>query len=310
MGRLFRRKDDVPKRSLWDRFKDVARMDVRELVLGVDAGSLEALETLLIESDFGVPTSLALVAEVERLAKLGYIKSDDEFRKALATQIERTLRNGNADPTLRKAASGPTVILVIGVNGAGKTTFIGKLAADARKRGQRVLVGAADTFRAGAIDQLRVWAERAGADFVGAAAGSDPASVAYDAVDAGIKRGMDLVIVDTAGRLHTSDDLMTELRKIDRVIKKRLPDAPHETLLVLDGTIGQNALSQARVFSAAVLVTGVVVTKLDGTAKGGIVVAVHEALDVPIKFVGLGEQIGDLDPFDATSYARELVDSQ
>jgi fused signal recognition particle receptor len=309
MGRLFRRKDDVPKRSLWDRFKDVARMDVRELVLGVDAGSLEALETLLIESDFGVPTSLALVAEVERLAKLGYIKTDDEFRKALSAQIEKSLRNGNADPALRKAASGPTVVLVIGVNGAGKTTFIGKLAADARKRGQRVLVGAADTFRAGAIDQLRVWAERAGADFVGAAAGSDPASVAYDAVDAGIKRGADLVIVDTAGRLHTSDDLMTELRKIDRVIKKRLPDAPHETLLVLDGTIGQNALSQARVFSAAVLVTGVVVTKLDGTAKGGIVVAVHEALDVPVKFVGVGEQLGDLDPFDATAYARELVES-
>ena len=284
-------------------------MDVRELVLGVDPGSLEALETLLIESDFGVPTSLALVAEVERLAKLGYIKTDDEFRKALSREIEKSLRSGNADPALRKASSGPTVILVIGVNGAGKTTFIGKLAADARKRGQRVLVGAADTFRAGAIDQLRVWAERAGADFVGAAAGSDPASVAYDAVDAGIKRGADLVIVDTAGRLHTSDDLMTELRKIDRVIKKRLPDAPHETLLVLDGTIGQNALSQARVFSTAVLVTGVVVTKLDGTAKGGIVVAVHEALDVPVKFVGLGEQIGDLDPFDATEYARELVES-
>ena len=282
-------------------------MDVRELVLGVDAGSLEALETLLIESDFGVPTSLALVAEVERLAKLGFIRTDDEFRNALAGQIEKSLRNGNADPALRKAAQGPTVVLVIGVNGAGKTTFIGKLAADARKRGQRVLVGAADTFRAGAIDQLRVWAERAGAEFVGAAAGSDPASVAYDAVDAGIKRGVDVVIVDTAGRLHTSDDLMTELRKINRVINKRLPDAPHETLLVLDGTIGQNALSQARVFATAVAVTGVVVTKLDGTAKGGIVVAVHDALDVPIKYVGVGEQIGDLEPFDAAAYARELV---
>ncbi len=284
-------------------------MDVRELVMGVDAGSLEALESLLIESDFGVPTSLALVAEVERLAKLGYIKTDNEFRAALSKQIEGVLRKGNADPALRRAAQGPTVILVIGVNGAGKTTFIGKLSADARKRGQRVLLGAADTFRAGAIDQLRVWSERAGVDFVGGAAGSDPASVAYDAVDAGIKRGVDTVIVDTAGRLHTSDDLMTELRKINRVITKRLPDAPHETLLVLDGTIGQNALSQARTFSAAVPVTGIVVTKLDGTAKGGIVVAVHEALDVPIKFVGLGEQIGDLEAFDATSYAKELVDS-
>ena len=309
MGRLFRRKDDVPKRSLWDRFKDVARMDVRELVLGVDPGSLEALETLLIESDFGVPTSLALVAEVERLAKLGYIKTDDEFRRALAREIEKSLRSGNAEPALLRAKQGPTVILVIGVNGAGKTTFIGKLAADARQRGKRVLVGAADTFRAGAIDQLRVWAERAGAEFVGGAAGSDPASVAYNAVEQGMKSGVDLVIVDTAGRLHTSDDLMTELRKINRVIKKRIPEAPHETLLVLDGTIGQNALSQARVFATAVQVTGVVVTKLDGTARGGIVVAVHEALDVPIKFVGLGEQIGDLDPFDASAYAKELVGS-
>jgi fused signal recognition particle receptor len=201
------------------------------------------------------------------------------------------------------------VLLVIGVNGAGKTTFIGKLSASVRAQGRSVLLGAADTFRAGAIDQLRVWAERAGVDFVGGAPGSDPAAVAYDAVDAGITRGVDLIIIDTAGRLHTSDDLMTELRKIHRVIKKRLPEAPHEVLLVLDGTIGQNALSQARTFSAAVPVTGVVVTKLDGTAKGGVVVAVHEALDVPIKFVGLGEQIGDLEPFDAGEYARELVDA-
>ena len=172
-----------------------------------------------------------------------------------------------------------------------------------------MLLGAADTFRAGAIDQLRVWASRAEVDFVGGAAGSDPASVAFDAVDAGVIRGCDIVIVDTAGRLHTSDDLMTELRKIHRVISKRLPDAPHEVLLVLDGTIGQNALAQARAFSAAVPVTGLVVTKLDGTAKGGIVVAVHEALNVPVKFVGLGEQIGDLGIFDATAYARELVDT-
>ena len=222
--------------------------------------------------------------------------------------IEKGLRNGNADPSLIVAPTAPTVILVIGVNGAGKTTFIGKLSAMLKARGQRVLVGAADTFRAGAIDQLRVWAERAGVDFVGGAPGSDPASVAFDAVDAGVTRGVDVVIVDTAGRLHTSDDLMTELRKINRVIKKRMPEAPHEVLLVLDGTIGQNALSQARTFTAAVPVTGVVVTKLDGTAKGGIVVAVHEALDVPIKFVGVGEKLGDLEPFDAGDYARELVD--
>ena len=254
-------------------------------------------------------TSLALVADVEFRAKRGEVKTEAEFRGALAKGIEAALRKGNADPALFRAATGPTVVLVIGVNGAGKTTFIGKLSAQFKQEGKKVLLGAADTFRAGAIDQLRVWAERAGVDFVGGAPGSDPASVAFDAVDAGITRGADVVIVDTAGRLHTSDDLMTELRKIHRVIMKRLPDAPHEVLLVLDGTIGQNALSQARTFSAAVPVTGIVVTKLDGTAKGGIVVAVHEALNVPIKFVGLGEQIGDLEPFHAGDYAKELVEA-
>lgn len=309
MARLFRRKAEAPQRSLWQRFKDVAFTDVSVLFKGVDEGSLESLETLLIESDFGVTTSLALVADVEYRAKRGEVKTEAEFRRALAQGIEASLRKGNSDTALRTAASGPTVMLIIGVNGAGKTTFIGKLSAQLQSEGKRVLLGAADTFRAGAIDQLRVWAERAKVDFVGGAPGSDPASVAFDAVDAGITRGADVVIVDTAGRLHTSDDLMTELRKIHRVITKRLPDAPHEVLLVLDGTIGQNALSQARTFTAAVPVTGVVITKLDGTAKGGIVVAVHEALDVPIKFVGLGEQIGDLEPFDAGEYARELVEA-
>ena len=269
MSRLFRKKDDVPKRSLWQRVKDVVRTDFGVLLRGgVDQGSLEALETLLIESDFGVPTSLALVAEVERLAKRGEVKTESEFRDALANGVEAALRSGNADPALHMAASGPTVILVIGVNGAGKTTFIGKLTAEFKKQGKKVLLGAADTFRAGAIDQLRVWADRSGVEFVGGAPGSDPASVAFDAIDAGITRACDIVIVDTAGRLHTSDDLMTELRKINRVITKRLPDAPHEVLLVLDGTIGQNALSQARTFSAAVAVSGIVVTKLDGTEIG------------------------------------------
>lgn len=309
MSRLFRRKDEEPKRSLWQRVKDLVRTDVGVLFKGVDAGSLEALETLLIESDFGVSPSLALVAEVERRHRRGEVKTEAEFRQALADGVEAALTKGNSNPALHRAASGPTVLLVIGVNGAGKTTFIGKLSAMYRAQGKRVLVGAADTFRAGAIDQLRVWAERAGADFIGGAAGADPASVAFDAVDAGVTRNVDLIIVDTAGRLHTSDDLMTELRKIHRVIGKRLPDAPHEVLLVLDGTIGQNALAQARTFANAVPITGLVVTKLDGTAKGGIVVAVHEALDVPVKFVGVGEQVGDLEPFDAATYARELVEA-
>ena len=309
MARLFRRKDEVPRRSLWARVKDLVRTDLTVLFTGVDEGSLEALESLLIEGDFGVPTSLALVAEVERRARRGEVRTEAEFRAALAEGIEAALRRGHADPALRMADAAPTVLLVIGVNGAGKTTFIGKLAARLRGEGKRVLVGAADTFRAGAIDQLRVWAERSGADFVGGAAGGDPAAVAFDAVEAGVTRGCDVVIVDTAGRLHTSDDLMAELRKVHRVIGKRLPGAPHEVLLVLDGTIGQNALAQARTFAAAVPVTGVVVTKLDGTAKGGIVVAVHEALDVPVKFVGIGEQVGDLEPFDAALFARELVEA-
>lgn len=308
--RLFRKKDDVPKRSIWQRIKDAARTDFGVLLRGgVDQGSLEELETLLIEGDFGVTTSLALVAEVERLAKRGDVKTEAEFRAALANGVEAALRKGNADPALHFANSGPTVLLVIGVNGAGKTTFIGKLCAQLHRDGKKVLVGAADTFRAGAIDQLRVWAERSKADFVGGKPGSDPAAVAFDAVDAGISRGADVIIIDTAGRLHTSDDLMTELRKINRVIAKRMPDAPHEVLLVLDGTIGQNALAQARTFAKAVPISGLVITKLDGTAKGGIVVAVHAELDVPVKFVGLGEQIGDLEPFDAAEYAREVVDT-
>lgn len=308
--RLFRKKDDVPKRSIWQRIKDAALTDVGVLIRGgVDEGSLEALEELLLEGDFGVTTSLALVAEVERLAKRGEVKTEEQFRNALAKGVERTLLAGNSDPALNFASGEPTVLLVIGVNGAGKTTFIGKLCAQLKNEGKSVLVGAADTFRAGAIDQLRVWAERSGTDFVGGKPGSDPAAVAYDAVDAGISRNVDVVIIDTAGRLHTSDDLMTELRKVNRVITKRMPTAPHEVLLVLDGTIGQNALSQARNFTKVVPVTGLVITKLDGSAKGGIVVAVHAELDVPVKFVGLGEQLGDLEAFDAAGFAREVVDT-
>jgi fused signal recognition particle receptor len=197
---------------------------------------------------------------------------------------------------------------VIGVNGAGKTTFIGKLASRLRRAGKKVVVGAGDTFRAGAIDQLRLWAERTGADFVGGKPGGDPAAVAFDAIDAGVTRGADIVIIDTAGRLHTSNDLMDELRKVARVIGRRLPDAPHETLLVLDGTIGQNAVAQAKTFAGAVPITGLVVTKVDGTAKGGIVVAVHEAIDAPVKFLGTGEQADDLELFDAAEFAREVLE--
>ena len=309
MARLFQRAGDVAKKSLWQRIKDIALTDVGVIAQGgVKVGSIEQLEEVLIAADFGVPTTLRLVADVESLAQQGLVRTEDEFLGALRHGVETALRAGNSDPAMAVAATKPTVVLVIGVNGAGKTTFIGKLAARYRKQGRRVLVAAGDTFRAGAIDQLRVWAERVGAEFVAGKPGSDPAAVAFDALDAAATRGVDVVLVDTAGRLHTSDNLMEELKKVARVIRKRISDAPHETLLVLDGTIGQNAVAQARTFSAAVPVTGLVVTKVDGTARGGVVVAVHEAIDVPVKFIGTGEKVGDLAPFDAAEFAQAVFE--
>jgi fused signal recognition particle receptor len=307
MARQFK-KTDTPKRSLWERVKDVALHDVGVMVRGgVSEGSLEALEVLLLESDFGVPVTMRLVEEVRRRAARGEVKTDEDFRRALAEGIEGALTTGKTDVAIARNVTAPTVILIVGVNGAGKTTFIGKLSNRLRKEGRTVMVAAADTFRAGAIDQLRVWAERTRTEFVGATQGADPAAVAFDAIDAATARGIDTLIIDTAGRLHTSGGLMDELKKVARVVAKRLPGAPHETLLVLDGTIGQNAVQQAKVFSEAVPVSGLVVTKLDGTAKGGVVVAVHEAIDVPVKFLGIGEQADDLEVFDAKEFAAELV---
>ncbi len=306
--RILRKESDVPRRSLWQKIKDVALTDVGVIVRGgVSPGSLERLEELLLEADFGVPTTMRLVEEVERRAQRGLVKTQDDFLAALHSGVVEALRSGNAGTTMIMAAQGTTVVLVVGVNGAGKTTFIGKLASRLTSQGKRVVVAAGDTFRAGAVDQLRVWAERTGAAFVGARSGADPAAVAFDAIDSAVARGADVLIVDTAGRLHTSEGLMTELQKVARVIAKRLPGAPHETLLVLDGTVGQNAVQQARQFSAAVPVTGLVVTKLDGTARGGVVVAVHEAIDVPVKFIGTGESADDLQVFDADDFARDLL---
>jgi fused signal recognition particle receptor len=308
-GRIVRRAGDLPTRSLWTKIKDVALIDVAALArTGAIQGSLESLEEILLEADFGVPTTMRLVAEIEGQARRGFVKTQDQFLAALRKAIETSLRSGNSDPSIRYVESGPTVILVVGVNGAGKTTFIGKFSESLKRKKMSALVGAADTFRAGAIDQLRTWAERSGADFVGGNPGSDPASVAFDAVDAGITRRKDVVIVDTAGRLHTSGSLMEEMKKIDRVVRKRLPTAPHETLLVLDGTIGQNAVVQAKTFAEAIPITGLVITKVDGTAKGGIVLAVHDALDVPVKFIGVGEKATDLLAFDAADFAREVLE--
>jgi fused signal recognition particle receptor len=309
--RLLRKSGDVPKRSLWQRIKDIAMLDVAVLAKGgVAPGSIEDLEQLLLEADFGVPVTLRLVEDVERRASRGHVRTQDEFRDALTDGVTTALLAGKSDSTLVFAGSAPTVILVVGVNGAGKTTFIGKLSDRFRREGKRVMVAAGDTFRAGAIDQLRVWAERTGATFIGSKAGADPAAVAFDAIDAATTRGVDVLIVDTAGRLHTSEGLMEELRKVARVIAKRLPGAPHETLLVLDGTIGQNAVQQAKTFAAAVPITGLVVTKLDGTARGGVVVAVHEAIDVPVKFLGVGEAADDLEPFEAREFAKAMLSDE
>ena len=297
------------RKSLWQRIKDVALLDVAVIARGgIGAGSIEQLETLLLEADFGVPVTMRLIEDLERRAKRGELKTEEDLHAALHALVAAALRSGTSDAALTFAETKPTVILVLGVNGAGKTTFIGKLASRLAGEGKRVMVAAGDTFRAGAIDQLRLWAERTGADFIGAQPGGDPAAVAYSAIDAAITRGVDVVIIDTAGRLHTSDGLMEELKKVDRVIAKRMPGAPHESLLVLDGTIGQNAVIQARTFAAAVPVTGLVVTKLDGTARGGVVVAVHEAINAPVKFVGVGEAAADLLPFDADTFARELLE--
>lgn len=308
MVRLARKAGDAYARSLWERIRDVALTDVAVIARGgVSQGSLERVEEVLLEADFGVPTTVRLVGEIELLAQRGAIRSDADFRDALIHSVESALRAGNSDPQLRRAPTPPTVILVIGVNGSGKTTLVAKLAARLAKAGERVLVGAADTFRAGAIAQLRTWAERARVDFVASRPGSDPAAVAFDSVDAALNRQTDVVLIDTAGRLHTSDALLEELKKIHRVIARRLDGAPHETLLVLDGTIGQNAVQQACTFADAVPITGLAVTKLDGTARGGIVVAVHAAIDAPVKFLGTGEQLEDIEPFDPARFARDAL---
>lgn len=298
----------LAKRSLWQKIKEIALTDVGVLARGgVDGLTLEQLEQTLLEADLGVPVTMRLVEEVRSRAAAGRIKTADDFRATIVELITAAMRAGHSDAALQMAASKPTVILVLGVNGAGKTTSIGKLAARLRGEGKSVLLGAGDTFRAGAIEQLKLWSQRTGAEFVGAQPGADPAAVAFQSIDAGIARGVDVIIIDTAGRLHTSGALMEELRKVQRVVAKRLEGAPHEALLVLDGTVGQNAVQQAKQFAEVVPLTGLIVTKLDGTARGGVVVAVHEAVNVPVKFLGYGEQAGDLRPFDAAAFATELL---
>ena len=258
----------------------------------------ERLEVALVRADVGVPATAELVSRLEARGEL------TDLGEALAEELEALF---GEPPSLASAPEPPTVILVVGVNGTGKTTTIGKLARKLSEHGRSVLVGAADTFRAAADEQLEIWAARAGADFVGASRGADPAAVAYDAIEAGRARGRDVVIVDTAGRLHTQGNLMEELGKVRRVIESRIAGAPHESLLVVDATTGQNGLQQARLFSETAGVTGVALTKLDGSAKGGVAVAIAHELGLSVKLVGVGEGLDDLRPFDAQDYARALV---
>lgn len=309
MARLFKRSEEK-KKSLWDRIVDVALTDVGSLVRGMEEGSIEGLEELLIAADFGVPATLRLVDVVETLAQRGQARSQRDFLRAVREEIVAILAAGRADTALRmNFDGGPTVLLVAGVNGVGKTTSIGKMAHRMTRQGRRVLIAAGDTFRAGAIEQLRRWSERVGCGFVGSEPGRDPAAVAFDALDAAEAQQSDIVIIDTAGRLHTQYGLMQELEKVYRVIARRLPGAPHESLIVLDGTVGQNAMAQVRTFGETLELTGIVLTKMDSTAKGGIVVALKEEFDLPVKFLGVGEGVDDLVPFEVDAFAEEVLTS-
>ena len=279
----------------------------------VDAEVLDNLEDALISADVGVETTVAIITQLEnRVAKDKYLNTA-ELNEILKREIENMLISAPADDSyvnyeLPRGHS-PHVILVVGVNGVGKTTTIGKLAHNFHTAGKSVLLGAADTFRAAAVDQLTIWSERTGVDIVKKEMGSDPASVAYDTIISGVARKSDVIIIDTAGRLHNKLHLMEELTKIKRVIQKVIPEAPHEVMLVLDGSTGQNAIEQARHFTAATDVTAIAVTKLDGTAKGGVVLAIASQFKIPVKFIGVGEKATDLLVFDKQQFVNGLFDA-
>ncbi len=269
----------------------------------VDDDLLEELEEAMILADLGAATAAEATEKLRDVAKHERINTAGELREALKTILIDMMQ----EDTPLDVSKEPAVVLVIGVNGVGKTTTIGKLAASYAAQGKRVMLAAADTFRAAAADQLTIWAQRSGADIVRHGEGADPAAVVFDAIAAAKARGCDLIIVDTAGRLHNKTNLMNELNKIDRVISRELPDSSRETLLVLDATTGQNAVSQAEQFNKAAKLTGIVLTKLDGTAKGGIVIAISAGLGVPVKYVGVGEGIDDLMPFEREAFVTALL---
>ena len=270
----------------------------------VDEDLFDELEELLISADIGVNTTEEILDELRDTVKENRIKDPEEVKRTLFDILRRMI--GEHEPL--NLSTKPSVILVIGVNGVGKTTSIGKISAELKRQGKKVVVAAADTFRAAAAEQLNVWTDRAGVDIIRQAAGADPASVVFDAISAVKSRGADVLIVDTAGRLHNKKNLMDELAKIDRVINRELPGSAKETLLVLDATTGQNAVYQAKEFKEASKITGLVLTKLDGTAKGGIIISIKKELGIPVKFIGVGEQIDDMKPFDSKEFAGALFE--
>ena len=286
----------------------VGRLD--RLVLGkkeITGELLDELEEILFTSDLGVQTTQALIDLVEEKVARKALKDPEKLKATLREQILQFL---NVPPAERRSPNPgePLVIMVVGVNGVGKTTTIGKAAALFKEEGKKVMLVAADTFRAAAIEQLEIWAERVGAEFVKQKPGADPSAVVFDALDAALSRKTDVVLIDTAGRLHTKKNLMDELQKIQRVAAKKLPGSPHETWLVLDATTGQNAISQAQMFNEALGITDIVLTKLDGTAKGGIVVGISHQLKLPVRYIGIGEKIEDLRPFEPEEFVRAIFD--
>ncbi|HVP77325.1 MAG TPA: signal recognition particle-docking protein FtsY [Thermodesulfobacteriota bacterium] len=285
----------------------VEKMD--RLFLGkktIDQDVLDELEGLLFEADLGVKTSSQLIEGVRQGLKRGELQEPQKVKEFIKREILRILESGEKPLSIDFSQAKPFVMMVVGVNGGGKTTTIGKIAHQYSSQGKKVLVGAADTFRAAAVEQLEVWANRVGADLIKQSKGSDPSAVAFDSIHAAKARETDLVFIDTAGRLQTKVNLMEELKKIKRIISRECPGAPHEILLVLDATTGQNAISQAKLFNEAIGVTGIALTKLDGTAKGGIIIGITEELRIPIRYVGIGEGVDDLKEFKATEFVEAL----
>jgi fused signal recognition particle receptor len=300
MARLFKKKPEQ-KKGLWKRMVDLALTDIRVMAGGIDSESLEELEERLLGADFGVPATLRLTDRAEEVLRRGQARGQEDLAEVLRSEVSEILHAGEKTE-LAAAKSGPTVYLMVGVNGVGKTTSVAKLAHHLISEGRTVMVAAADTFRAGAVAQLEMWAERIGADFIRGQQGGDPAAVAFDALEAAEARGLDVVLIDTAGRLHTNRGLMEDLTKIDRVVRRRIEGAPHETLMVLDATVGQNAVRQVEAFSRAVEVSGIVLSKMDSTARGGIVVALRQEYGVPVKLIGTGEALEDLQEFDVDAF--------